>query len=185
MYRKSNTTPIQACLQDLSFEVSAVKVLMSEWQQQGTYPAHVRTGEKTIHCCWRNRELHPQTVLIPILPSAGDISSGSLWSYRFSVPTFPHPSQTQNFRSENSWSRILGWGTDSQVRRAYLSHPWPSLPQALNPKSIFKEYAQLGKVFLKSVITIIKCLQWETVKRVRKYLELEFNATKAGNILQY
>lgn len=60
MYRKSNTTPIQACLQDLSFEGSAVKVLMSEWQQQGTYPAHVRTGEKTIHCCWRNRELHPQ-----------------------------------------------------------------------------------------------------------------------------
>lgn len=37
------------------------------------------------------------------------------------------------------------------------------------------------KAFLKSVITIIKCLQWKTVKRVREYdLELEFNATKVG-----
>lgn len=43
-----------------------------------------------------------------------------------------------------------------------------------------------SKAFLKSVITIIKWLQWETVKRVREYdLELEFHATKVGNFWQY
>lgn len=59
--------------------------------------------------------------------------------------------------------------------------------QGLKSKKHIQRICPVGhsKAFLKSVITIIKCLQWETVKRVRKYdLELEFNATKVGNFLQ-
>lgn len=73
-----------------------------KWQQQGTVLIqHVRTGEKMMHCCWRNHEFHSQHNPHPHPSICEGLPQGAWKASGFLSPPFPtHPwSKTSEVRT--------------------------------------------------------------------------------------